>query len=58
LIRIVVGRDGKITAGGMVPGQVAMLTLPNGECYRITRFGTNAIVHVERDKGRKDESER
>jgi hypothetical protein len=45
MIEIVVNGT-SVSARGMIPGQVVLLNL-NGTCYRITRYGTDAIVCKE-----------
>lgn len=53
MIEITITRTGDILAKGMIPGQVVFLTMPNGACYRITRYGVNPTVCVEREKKKK-----
>ena len=53
MIKISIDRDGKITASGMIPGQVVMLTLADGACYRLTRLGSEyfcTLIDVEESK--------
>jgi hypothetical protein len=50
MIEISIDRDGKITAKGLIPGQVVFLTLSTGVCYRITRYGIDASICVEKEK--------
>jgi len=50
MIEITIDKTGVISAKGMIPGQVVFLTLPTGVCYRITRYGTNPTVCVEKEK--------
>lgn len=50
MIEITITKAGEILAKGMIPGQVVFLTLPTGACYRITRYGSNPTVCVEKEE--------
>ena len=47
MITIEIDNKGKITAGGMIPGQVILLKLPHGKTFRITRFGESVTISDE-----------
>jgi hypothetical protein len=38
------------TASGLIPGQIIFLTLADGKCWRITRWGMDAKICMEEEK--------